>query len=77
MREKKGVLLVKTTVVRTIGSRSFVQVVQDGRRRDVDVEVGVITPTETEIVAGVKEGDKIADLTPGVPTPGPTPARKP
>ena len=74
MRDKKGILLVKSSAVRSNGPRRFVQVVQSGRKRDVDVEVGIVTPTDTEIVAGLREGDKILDAPPGLPTPPPKPS---
>jgi RND family efflux transporter MFP subunit len=69
LRDKKGVLLVKSTAVRSNGPRRFVQVVQGGRKRDVDVEVGIVTPTDTEIVTGLREGDKVLDGPPAPPTP--------
>ncbi|MCC6628327.1 MAG: efflux RND transporter periplasmic adaptor subunit [Chloroflexi bacterium] len=69
LRDKKGVLMVKSTAVRSNGPRRFVQVIQGGRKRDVDVEVGIVTPTDTEIVTGLREGDRVLDGPPGPPTP--------
>lgn len=76
LREKQGVLLVKTSAVRTAGPRQYVQVVQSGRKRDVDVEVGIVTPTETEIVKGLSEGDRVLDGPAGGPTPAVTPTSR-
>jgi RND family efflux transporter MFP subunit len=67
LREKLGVLLVKSTAVRSAGPRQYVQVVQSGRKRDVDVEIGIVTPTETEIVKGLSEGDRVLDGPAGAP----------
>ena len=71
LREKKDVLLVKSTAVRSLGERRYVQVAQNGVRRDVDVEVGIVNPTDTEIVKGLKEGDMVVDGPPIPPTPVP------
>ena len=77
LRDKKGVLMVKTTAVRSAGPRSFVQVIQGGRKRDVDVEIGIVTPTDTEIVKGLNEGDKVVDAPAAPAKPGVTPGTKP
>lgn len=74
LREKQGVLLLKTTAVRANGPRRYIQVVQGGRKRDVDVEVGIVTPVDTEIITGADEGDRVIDVP--APPPMPTPARK-
>jgi hypothetical protein len=76
LREKLGVLLVKSTAVRSAGPRQYVQVVQSGRKRDVDVEIGIMTPTETEIVKGLSEGDRVLDGPAGAPAPAVTPTRR-
>lgn len=76
LREKSGVLLVKSTAVRALGPRRYVQVLQGGRKRDVDVEVGVMTTVDTEIVAGLGEGDRVVDGPPAPPPPASAPARK-
>lgn len=58
--KKENVILVPNGAVRVFGQRRFVQVLgDDGRRRDVDVEVGVVTDTETEITKGLREGMKV------------------
>ena len=71
LREKKDVLLVKSTAVRSLGERRYVQVAQNGVRRDVDVQVGIVNPTDTEIIKGLKEGDMVVDGPPIPPTPVP------
>jgi macrolide-specific efflux system membrane fusion protein len=76
LREKKGVLLVKSTAVRSAGPRRYVQVVQSGRKRDVDVEIGIVTPVDTEIVVGLSDGDRVVDGPVGAPPPAGTPATK-
>jgi membrane fusion protein, macrolide-specific efflux system len=76
LREKKDALLIKSNAVRANGPRRFVQVIQDGRKRDIDVEVGIVTPTDTEIIAGLREGDRALEGPAPVPTMPPA-SRKP
>jgi hypothetical protein len=45
--------------------------VQGGRKREVDVEVGIVTSTDVEIIAGLKEGDRVVDGPPPLPTAAP------
>ncbi|HHV62797.1 MAG TPA: efflux RND transporter periplasmic adaptor subunit [Firmicutes bacterium] len=40
-------------------SRSVVFVVRDGKAREVEVETGMETPTDTEILSGIKPGDEV------------------
>ncbi len=57
---KDDVLLIPNTALRRFGNRKYVQVLNpDGRRIDVDVEIGLVTDTDTEITKGLKEGQKV------------------
>lgn len=59
-QQKDNIILIPNTAVRRFGSRKYVQMVgPDGRRRDVDVEVGLVTETETEITKGLREGQQV------------------
>ncbi|HEV8634631.1 MAG TPA: efflux RND transporter periplasmic adaptor subunit [Chloroflexota bacterium] len=58
-QQKENIILIPNTAVRRFGNRKYVQVLVDGRRRDVDVETGLVTETETEIIKGLKEGQVI------------------
>jgi RND family efflux transporter MFP subunit len=59
-QQKDDVLLIPNTAVRRFGQRKYVQVLgPDGRRVDVDVEVGLVTDTDTEITKGIREGQKV------------------
>jgi HlyD family secretion protein len=58
-QQKEDIILIPNTAVRRFGNRRYVQVLVDGRRRDVDVETGLVTETETEITKGLKEGQVI------------------
>ena len=56
-KRKENAIVIPPSALRTMGSRTYVQVVeQDGTKREVDVEVGQQTATETEIVKGLDTG---------------------
>lgn len=57
---KENAVLIPASALRTIGSRTYVQVVEaDGAKREVDVEVGLQTSTDVEIVKGLTPGQKV------------------
>lgn len=59
-QQKDNIILIPNTAVRRFGTRSYVQVIgPDGRRRDQDVEVGLVTETESEIKKGLREGQRV------------------
>lgn len=57
--ERKGVLKVPRNVIRTYMQRKYVQVLVNGLKVEKDVEVGLQTLTEAEILGGLEEGDKV------------------
>lgn len=56
---KENVIVIPPSALRTIGSRTYVQVVDDQGKREVDVEVGEQTATEIEIIKGLTPGQKV------------------
>ena len=57
---RDNTVILPSSAIRTFGTRRFVRVMTPGgRREDVDVEVGVSTDAETEIVKGLQEGQKV------------------
>ncbi|GAA0412383.1 efflux RND transporter periplasmic adaptor subunit [Paenibacillus motobuensis] len=57
---KEKATLIPISALRTIGSRTYVQVVEaDGSKREVDVEVGMQTSTDIEILKGLTPGQKV------------------
>lgn len=53
-------IVIPNSTLRTVGSRTYVQVVEpDGSKREVDVEVGVQTATEVQIIKGLEPGQKV------------------
>ncbi|BBH21180.1 hypothetical protein Back11_25250 [Paenibacillus baekrokdamisoli] len=59
-QRKENVIVIPPSTLRTIGSRTYVQVVDsDGSKREVDVQVGQQTSTEIEILKGLTPGQKV------------------
>ncbi|MDQ6422386.1 efflux RND transporter periplasmic adaptor subunit [Paenibacillus sp. LHD-117] len=57
---KKDVVLIPPAALRSASNRHYVQVVDaEGNKREVDVEVGLSTSTEVEIVKGLEPGQKV------------------
>jgi HlyD family secretion protein len=66
---KENILLVPNSALLPKGAGRVVQVPNaDGTVREVDVQVGLTDGTQTEIVSGLKEGDRIIAL-PGTSNP--------
>lgn len=69
---KDDVMLVPTSAVQTQDGRSMVRVLKDGQIELVEVETGLSSSTQREIVSGLTEGDTIvvSTLTNGSTTQG-------
>ncbi|MFC4808327.1 efflux RND transporter periplasmic adaptor subunit [Paenibacillus sp. GCM10023250] len=59
MDRKENAVVIPPSALRTIGSRTYVQVVDAEGKREVDVEVGQQTATEVEILKGLTPGQKV------------------
>jgi macrolide-specific efflux system membrane fusion protein len=59
LARREDVLVVPKRAVQRYASRRYVNVLVNGVRVERDVEVGLESQTESEIVAGLAEGDKI------------------
>lgn len=53
---KENVLTIQSAVLRTYNGRHYVQVKDEQGRRDVDIEIGIQTPTKIEVISGLEEG---------------------
>ncbi len=60
---KTDVLLVPSEAISTTDGISSVQVMKDGKISTVEVEVGGSNDTQTEVVAGLNEGDEVVTST--------------
>ena len=56
---KDNVLLVPTNAVQSQNGTSIVRVMKSGQIQEVEVETGLSSGTQYEIVSGLKEGDTI------------------
>lgn len=60
VNRKENVTVIPLSTLRTIGARTYVQVVEaDGSKREVDVEIGQQTSTDVEILQGLQPGQKV------------------
>lgn len=59
IQRKKDVVLIPASTLRTLGSRTYVQVVDENGKREVDVEVGQQDATQVEILQGLEPGQKV------------------
>lgn len=59
VQKKDDVLIVPVKAIKTVGKRQFVEYMDGSMRRSANVEVGIATDTEAEILAGLTEGQVI------------------
>lgn len=57
--KKENVLLIPKRGLRNILGRSYVQLLEGESRREIDVEVGMVTVTEVEIIKGLEVGQSV------------------
>lgn len=58
-QKKENTLVIPTQALRTFMARNYVQILDGERISEADVEIGIKTPTEVEILAGVEEGQQL------------------
>lgn len=59
VQERDDALIIPRAALREFMGRTYVRVLEGDARREVDVEVGIRTPTEVEILSGLDEGDMV------------------
>lgn len=59
VRKKEDALIIPRAALREFMGRTYVRVLDGDARREVDVEVGIQTPTHVEILRGLSEGDQV------------------
>lgn len=57
---RDGVLLIPQSTIRTVGNRTFVQVIDNGGQVEREVELGYRSAGLAEVVSGLDEGDELA-----------------
>lgn len=58
-QRKENAVVIPLAALRTIGSRTYVQVTDENGKREVDVAVGQQTATQAEILEGLTPGQKV------------------
>ena len=56
---REGVIVLPRNLVQTYLGRRFVYVLADGLREERNVEVGIQTPTQVEVAAGLEVGEEV------------------
>ncbi|REK77685.1 efflux RND transporter periplasmic adaptor subunit [Paenibacillus paeoniae] len=60
IERKQDAVLIPPSALKKASGRNYVQVVdKDGNKREVDVEVGLTTATEVEILKGLEPGQRV------------------
>lgn len=58
-KRTENAIVIPPSTLRSIGSRTYVQVIDADGKREVDVEVGQQTATQVEILKGLQPGQKV------------------
>lgn len=58
-KRTENAIVIPPSTLRSIGSRTYVQVIDENGKREVDVQVGQQTATEVEILQGLEPGQKV------------------
>ena len=57
--KRENVIVLPRNVVRNYMGRRYVQVLEDGLKKERDVQVGLETSTDVEIIKGLEEGEEV------------------
>jgi macrolide-specific efflux system membrane fusion protein len=59
LQQKQGVLILPTKAIHTVGSRTYVEVVDGNVRKTATVQLGISSSDSVEIVSGLSEGQVV------------------
>lgn len=59
IEKKENVLILPARGLRTYIGREYVEVYENGSKKEFDIETGIRTATEVEIISGLKEGQQV------------------
>lgn len=57
--ESPNAIVIPKHIIKTDGDRTYVQVLRDDVKVEVDIETGIETAVEIEVLSGLSEGDKV------------------
>ncbi len=55
----ENAVVIPKTLVQTLDGRTFLRILEDGVKKEVDVTVGISNATEIEITSGLKAGEQV------------------
>ena len=56
---RQNVLLIPESALRTVGQRTFVTVLQNGKQSEVEIQIGLRSNGMVEVASGLSEGQKV------------------
>lgn len=56
---RSNVLLIPQSALRTVGKRTFVTVVHDGKQSEKEIQIGLSSGGQVEVASGLNEGDRV------------------
>lgn len=59
LEKREDVLVIPKNVVHNYMGRRFVKILEDDIRKERDIEIGVETPTEVEVIKGLEVGEQV------------------
>lgn len=59
LQNRENVIVLPRSAIRSYMGRNYVQIAEGDRRKEVDVELGLTTATEVEIIRGLEEGQQV------------------
>ena len=57
--QKEDTLIIPKNALRSIIGRNFVQLITDNTKREIDIQTGITSATEVEVLEGLEEGDQV------------------
>lgn len=57
--QKEDTLIIPRNALRSIIGRNFVQLIEDDTKREIDIQIGITSATEVEVLDGLEEGDLV------------------
>jgi macrolide-specific efflux system membrane fusion protein len=58
-QQKEDTLVIPRSALRSSMGRDYVQILTDETKKEVDIEKGIVSATEVEVLKGLEEGDKV------------------
>jgi len=56
---RNNVLLVPESALRTVGNRTFVTLIRDGKQTEIEIQIGLRSNGQVEVASGLSEGEKV------------------